>query len=617
MIPHALRSVLAATDLEPGSDAIVTSAARLAVRFGAELHLLHSLDLPAVPSEHVARRTGFRAQVRAAEARLDEQIGRAVPGGRPTSREVAVHVAREAILERAAQVSADLIVVGRHRGDAGANFLGTTADRVVRTADVPCLVMGAPLRERIRRIGVPIDRFDPSQGALETAMAWALRIGAADADAAADLPQIHVMNAAWFAERHDDPDLEARVIVPELARRVERAVARVPGAERLDVAIEVLWPNDAIDGTLTWADDRDLDLVVMGTHGHRGMKRAVLGSMTSAVARRAARPVLLVPPSLWSGHAHAPRLERVVVATDLGQGALDAARWSAHDLAPGAEQVLVHVLELPEPPAALAGRSGPHDELLRTARTGAEARLGAMRQALVERAPADGGNVRTSVREGQPAEEIVRLAEAVDADLVVVGAGGERDERRGAWAVLGTTVDRVLHASATPVLVVRGAPSRPPRELLVAVDGSAASRRALGWADFLRRRFGARLTAVHVEPPPPFVLEHAGVAMTAVPAVASDAAAAAESADERAAWLREQIDRSGIADGAVSARVRVGAPAAEILAEQARIGADLVVIGTHGRGALGRLLLGSVASRVIRTAPCSVLAVGDPGRRRA
>ena len=79
------------------------------------------------------------------------------------------------------------------------------------------------------------------------------------------------------------------------------------------------------------------------------------------------------------------------------------------------------------------------------------------------------------------------------------------------------------------------------------------------------------------------------------------------------AWVQEQLRRweaTAHAEGVTAKTLlRSGVPHGEIVAAAREEGADLVVIGTHGRGGVDRLLLGSVADRVIRLAPCPVLAV--------
>jgi len=610
------RSILAATDLGCRSDVIVRSAAILAQRSGAELHLLHSLELPRVPSNDVIRRTGFFGQIETAEERLRDQVERTMPEGvRPASQKVIIYIAHNAILDRAQEVSADLIVVGPHRsGAAGAHFLGTTTDRVVRTASVPCLVVKEPLPDAIRRIGVPVNFSDPSQGALETALAWGVQLAQESASKAAGAVEVRVMYVGWPLEQADNPDVEAETILPELNRQLKRSVSWVAGAEFLDTRIEVLWADNPTEATLRWAESADIDLLVMGTHGRSGLRHGLIGSMASSVARQTTRPALLVPPALWSGHAHTPRLERVMVATDFSDASLGAARWSARELAPGAEHLLVHVLEIPEPPSLLTGSFGPRAELVRTARVGAEGRLGVVRIALTNEG-ADAATVRTEVHEGQPAEQIVRLAD--DMDLVVMGARGRSDVKRGSWTMLGATVERVLRASPAPVLVTRGLAVGPPRRVLAAVDGSEPSLRALSWAEFLRDRFGGSLEVLYVEAASPY-------GYPAVVPLGSEAGHPAEGDPAQPAgwlrkredWLRGQVRHAGIDPETVQIQVIIGSPVAEIVAQQNRSRADLIVIGTHGRGTLGRALLGSVASAVLRAASCSVLAVGEPGLAR-
>ena len=242
------------------------------------------------------------------------------------------------------------------------------------------------------------------------ALAWGLQIGAGAEAGRSVVPEIRVMHVGWVIEQIDNPDREVRVLIPELERQVERARSRVPGAEALDIGVEVIWGNNPTEATVRWVEEERDRSLVMGTRGSTGLRRALLGCTASGVARRTPRPVLLVPPSLWSGQAHAPRLERVMIATDFHESALEAARWSTQALAPEAEHLLVHVLEVPEPPAVLAGRYGSREELLRTAREGARQRLDEVRTRWLcgpdgDRAP----SLRTVVREGQPADEIIRI----------------------------------------------------------------------------------------------------------------------------------------------------------------------------------------------------------------
>lgn len=138
------------------------------------------------------------------------------------------------------------------------------------------------------------------------------------------------------------------------------------------------------------------------------------------------------------------------------------------------------------------------------------------------------------------------------------------------------------------------------RRILCAIDFSPASLAALRQADDLAYSLGARLTVLHVVPDPlqqPWSAE----------------AYALNIADLEAAWInRANADLSRLARSCKSHPVtlcRVGKPAAEILDYARTESADLIVAGSHGHGALARMILGSVADRLVRQAPCPVLTV--------
>lgn len=145
-------------------------------------------------------------------------------------------------------------------------------------------------------------------------------------------------------------------------------------------------------------------------------------------------------------------------------------------------------------------------------------------------------------------------------------------------------------------------------KILVATDFSPDADEALAWAADLGRRFGARVTVTHVmEPLAPGL--PAGYTVADLP--------------ERsviAGQLRRHLDRTARAMQAeqgleeVDSELLSGSPYAEIV-DLARAGDfDLVVVGTHGRTGIKRILMGSVAERVMRHAPCPVLIVGRGGR---
>jgi nucleotide-binding universal stress UspA family protein len=136
--------------------------------------------------------------------------------------------------------------------------------------------------------------------------------------------------------------------------------------------------------------------------------------------------------------------------------------------------------------------------------------------------------------------------------------------------------------------------------ILHPTDFSAASRPAFGLACALARDYGAHLILLHVAPAPVVM----GGEMGVVPVAPVD--------DREALW--EQLTALTPTDAAVRVehRLRVGGAAEQIVAVATDEACDLIVIGTHGRTGLRRLLMGSVAEAVLRQASCPVLTVKTP-----
>lgn len=144
-----------------------------------------------------------------------------------------------------------------------------------------------------------------------------------------------------------------------------------------------------------------------------------------------------------------------------------------------------------------------------------------------------------------------------------------------------------------------------PRHILVPDDFSEASRHALAYAATLARALGARLTVLHVGPPIPAVT-------WAVPDITAQQAALwteVLAAREQDAHRSLAHDVAPLSDLGVEPLFREGEPSDVIVDVAGTVGADLIVMGSHGRTGLRRALLGSVAERTARHAACPVLIV--------
>jgi len=211
--------------------------------------------------------------------------------------------------------------------------------------------------------------------------------------------------------------------------------------------------------------------------------------------------------------------------------------------------------------------------------------------------------VSTELRHGDPAHEILKTAEAMEADLIVVGAQGLRGLER---FLLGSVARNVAKHARCPVLVARDV-AHDLQRVVVATDGSEHARHALQFAARLPLPAGAGcVVASVVRPYAPFP----GLLPTdraefdaAVRAVNRQHRDAAEALTEAAAELLAQSGKHARAE------VREGDPADELLGLAESEGADLIVIGARGASLIQGLLVGSVADRLLKSAPCSVLIV--------
>ena len=151
-------------------------------------------------------------------------------------------------------------------------------------------------------------------------------------------------------------------------------------------------------------------------------------------------------------------------------------------------------------------------------------------------------------------------------------------------------------------------PTADWKRICCPIDFSDASRAAMEVAADLARRFGAELVLLHAYPIPGYTFPDGSV--VASPRMMQDLADQAQKHLEE--WRAEA--EKMVEPGKVSAEKAVGEPAAEILEVARARGADLIVMGTHGRTGLEHALMGSIAERVVRRAHCPVLTVRPAGR---
>lgn len=218
-----------------------------------------------------------------------------------------------------------------------------------------------------------------------------------------------------------------------------------------------------------------------------------------------------------------------------------------------------------------------------------------------------------TVARGDPADEIVAAADERMAAMVVMATHGRGGIDR---LLVGSVADKVMRMCTRPVLLVRPpaaaerAPAPALRRLMVPLDGSPLAESALPLAAELAAAAGATLTLVRVEP-----FTTVGATPTAAPidvaGIEEARAAAAES------YLGEVHQRlpAGLR---VERRVLRGVPSETLIRFAQQENVDLVVMSTHGRGGLRRLVLGSTADRLVRAGvPTLLVRSAGPAAGRA
>lgn len=193
------------------------------------------------------------------------------------------------------------------------------------------------------------------------------------------------------------------------------------------------------------------------------------------------------------------------------------------------------------------------------------------------------GNVQTIVDEGLPADSIHRIAETSGASLIVMGSHGRSGVNR---LLLGSVTERVLRETRTPTLIVRADwKASGIRNILCPVNDSPAARRAFDMAARLASCLGATLQAAHLKE-----------------------AQAKDSIPDLCAWIPE-AERSRCQITELDARADV---AEEVIHLARDSQADLLVLGARHRRFVDTTVLGANTIRMLRHAPCAVLAVFDP-----
>ncbi|RLM89708.1 universal stress protein [Halobellus sp. Atlit-38R] len=241
---------------------------------------------------------------------------------------------------------------------------------------------------------------------------------------------LHVISVTGDTERSERlADAQAQDAISKLAELIEQE-----SDLSCQSAIEHGRPHEAI---LSYSSENDIDLIVMGTHGRRGLSRVLLGSVTERVIRLSNDPVLAVPPHAIGREREG--YDRILIPTDGSPGAAAAVE---HGISiaerSGASVRVLYVIE---------GETGlpPIGDSLRDEAV-------EVLEAVTEEASDRDVSLTTHIQPGTPHEVINNFVSAHGIDLVTMGTHGRSGIRRH---LLGSVTERVLRTSDAPVLTVR------------------------------------------------------------------------------------------------------------------------------------------------------------------
>ncbi len=297
-----IQSILVPLDGSPLAEQALPIAEAIAERAGAKLKLIlvhQPLVLmepgPAYAKIELAMRKADREYLKSVTARIRERLGKSVSSaviqGLPVAQTLATYIR---------ELGTDLVVMTTHgRGGLRRAWLGSTTDRMIRTAEVPILVVrpgeagAAKPGEEINEVMVALDGSPLAEAALEAATQlarlWDAEVSLVQVIRPIILNSPHLVFPTGYSDqvtaiRRDS----AQDYLTGVAERLRETGVRASGAAVMGGTVP--------ETLISLADPKRVSLMVTATHGLGGLKRMVIGSVADKLVRGANVPTLVVRP---------------------------------------------------------------------------------------------------------------------------------------------------------------------------------------------------------------------------------------------------------------------------------------------------------------------------------
>lgn len=287
-----MKHIMVATDFSERSDRALRRATLLAKQMGASITLVTAVDED--KQRHLVDEEKREAEV------LLRAMSTTVRGveGVPCEARVALAEPSQAIIQAANEAGPDLLVIGPHRRQLFRDiFVGTTAERTIRNASCPVLMVNATPTGPYRHVMLTTDLSDGSRDAMTCYAKLGLNNHLSHS-------MLHVFDAPMLrlATTSGMTGHEKSLYVEDELRKASAALSNFIASTPLERVNSLLRYEDttANHEILAEAAEAPADLIVLATHGRRGFEKLLLGSVTEKVLRDSDVDVLAIPPQRFS-----------------------------------------------------------------------------------------------------------------------------------------------------------------------------------------------------------------------------------------------------------------------------------------------------------------------------
>lgn len=289
-----IKNILWAYDFKKASQAAMTYAKEFAKIFNSRLiginvlqiHPVLYYELPADVLDYINELA--KKRYKDAETRFQKLSKAIKEEGIDFKYFIREGKANEEIIKVANEEQADLIIMGNSSEDEGnSNFIGSTVLKVIKSTHIPTMVIKKSVRQlKIRRILIPTDLAKGYEKVFDLALEIADKFNA-------EIYFLHIIEIYSYEDIekvHDRLMVEVSKIVQENSNALKKKAGKINIFEFVRKSI------NATTGILEFAEEKKIDLIIMGTHARAGVSKYLLGSVAEKILRFSELPVIAVFP---------------------------------------------------------------------------------------------------------------------------------------------------------------------------------------------------------------------------------------------------------------------------------------------------------------------------------